>query len=707
MPKSIIGNLLCVLLFSCISEKMIDVDEFENHKKIIYGRISYKITFSESEVNNFLLKNDIIKINCRDCIYKIERIRIDHKRNVIKLQQYYKGYKVFGHTIVLHTDGEFHPIYIIDHSFPLEGNILIPERIISLDEAKRVLYNYFNSDNLQYKPFELGIVTYTEKPLLRYRVKAFAPGRPFDGGTFDIDAVSGEIVRYEPAIVSTRVSIVNTNNELVDVEIAKNPEEYSGNDCADNYCTVDTTRGTTEVFGSKYIKTFYELEQVQLPGEIPTSAMLFSSPQPDIWEGIMPDGAMTRRIEGISAHYSAQKIFDWYAKLGLTGIVNKNNGFRVYIEKMAHSPLDLNAFWDIYSHSAMVLWAYQPDENLSRSFASSYDVVGHEYTHGVLSAPLSEGGLAELEYHNSNFPKNESASVQEGLCDTMGSLSQGDENPNWLLGYNGLIDDTGNRRWIRNNSNPSDANALTWGDKEYIGQCDKRLCAKYPPPDGHKDACGAPFDMYDSWYICATTISHPAWKIKNGIGVDKTSKIYFNVIDKYLQKKELIPSVSQYVFDSCMELYNNNEGECCVVYRALTESKFNINLRGLACPPISDAGLTDAIVDTLDYIGEKDAGNDVFYTEDSEYFDNANDASIDTVDIESHDTALDVPSFDVLDEEVEDIEKAEDIIDDKGIDDGIEKTKDVSENINVDQISDGNITQSDESSSGCSCSFID
>lgn len=708
MNRSFFLPLFLIILFlfiACNSDDSIQINEYEGYKRIIYGKINYRLPFDDKSLNQFI-SNDTLKINSPSSQFKIERIKMDSRRNVLKSQQYYEGFKVFGHTIVLHTDKNNMPIYIIDNSFPI-SSFQLPDQIISQEEAEQRLISFLNTKDIMLQPFELGIVTYTEKPLLRYRVKAFIPKRPFDSGIFDIDAVSGEVIRYQPVLISTKVNITNTNNENVEVEISKNPEEYSEADCVDVYCAVDTTRGVNKVFNVNYIKTYYEIEQAQYPGELPPSSMIFSSAQADIWEGAMPDGVRTRRIEGISAHYAAQRIYDWYSSLGLKGIVGKENGFRVYLEKMAYDPLGLNAFWDIYSHSAMVLWVYQSDENTSRSFASSYDVVGHEYTHGVLSAPLSEGGLAELEYQNSAYPKSESASVQEGLCDTMGSLSQGEENPNWLMGYNGLIDENGNHKWLRNDSDPYDADALTWGDKEYIGQCTQRLCSKYPPPPGHKNDCQMPLDMYDASYVCATTIAYPAWKIKSVIGVEKTSKIYFNVIDKYLQKKELIPTVSQYVFDSCLELYENKDGECCVVYKALTESKFTINLRGIICDEPLDAG-TDAGMDISDVVST-DIIQDIA----------SKDAEADIQDIND---VVDIVNEDIQDTNFKDIIIEDTISDDSDfttdiisadtVQQDIINNEDISvqdnwESVDIVQTTDTKEEKGNESSDGCSCSMVE
>ncbi len=713
MKNLFILLLLSVYVFivSCYSGETLSMKEYENHKRIIYGKIPQRLFYDEEELNKFLIKNESVKINCSVCLFRAERISMRGKRNVLKLQQYYKGYKVFGHTVVLHTNEENIPVYIIDHSFPLSG-FEVPLNIISQDEAKRLLLEYLNESKegyVKFKPIELGIVTYTEKPVLRYRVKVSIPKRVFDGGTFDIDAVTKEIVRYEPALISTTATVINTNGDSVGVEISKNPDEYSDADCANSYCAVDTTRGKMALFDAQYIKTFYEIEPATYPGELPPSYMMFSSFEQDIWDGAMPDGMQTRRIEGISAHYSVQRIYDWYSSLGLRGNVNKDNGVRVFLEKMSYDPLGLNAFWDINSHSAMVIWVYQPDKNISRSFASSYDVIGHEFTHSVLSAPLSEGGLAELEYNNSNYPKNESASVQEGFADTMGSLSQGEQNPNWLMGYNGLIDENGNHRWLRNDSDPYDPEALTWGDKEYIGQCTQRLCSKYPPPSGHNNDCQMPFDMYDSTYICATTIAYPAWKIKNAIGVEKTSKIYFNVIDKYLQKKELIPSVSQYVFDSCLELYDNANNECCEVYKALSESKFDIDLRGIVCSSLEDAG-PDIYADTMliDADESDSEYKDIFDTNADDIFDVTIEdiPEIMSEDIDVQDDEY-LDELNIIDSEIEDNGGSE--IKDVGYSDILLEDTLVEDTKGINDILKEDIdhSKSEDSSEGCSCAFIE
>ena len=704
-----VAFLALIVSLGCERRDVIYIDEFEGNKRIIYGRIERSISFDEDGLNRFIENTPDLKWNSMTSRFILERLKVDEKGGVLKAQQYYKGFKVFGRTIGIITDSENHPVYIIDNSFPLENSFVLPDRFISRDEAQEILIKRLKGE-VRIDSVELGIVVYTEQPLLRYRMKAFIKGRPFESGTFDVDAVSREVIRYQPALVSSSVSITNTNGDMVNVEISKNPEEYSDTDCADSYCAVDTTRGATELFGAKYIKTFYEIEPAQMAGELPPSSMLFSSSLPDVWEGAMPDGVNTRRIEGISAHYSVQKIYDWYSNLGLKGNVNKDNGLRVYLEKMAPDQLGLNAFWDIYSHSAMVIWVYQPDETKSYSFASSYDVVGHEFTHGVLSAPLSEGGLAELEYNNSTFPKlNESASVQEGFADTMGSLSQGDENPNWLMGYNGLIDKNGNHTYLRNDSDPFDPNALTWGDKEYIGQCVQRLCSKYPPPPGHKEkVCSSVFDMYDSSYVCATTIAYPAWKIKTSIGVDKTARIYFNVIDKYLQKQETITAVSQYVFDSCMDLFNNAEGECCVVYNALTESKFNINLRGVVCGTTADAGMDIVSSDVQNDILTQDATSDVRDVG----FDIAEIRDYDILDTSDVTDIADALSNDIYsDEGLDSVDSdtiREDIRDSNTGDIEVSDTEleDNARSDDIVKVSDIRSDQSEESS-GCSCSVVE
>jgi hypothetical protein len=64
---------------------------------------------------------------------------VDEKGGVLKAQQYYKGFKVFGRTIGIIADSENHPVYIIDNSFPLENSFVLPDRFISGDGRRRFL----------------------------------------------------------------------------------------------------------------------------------------------------------------------------------------------------------------------------------------------------------------------------------------------------------------------------------------------------------------------------------------------------------------------------------------------------------------------------------------------------------------------------------------------------------------------------------------
>jgi hypothetical protein len=321
------------------------------------------------------------------------------------------------------------------------------------------------------------------------------------------------------------------------------------------------------------------------------------------------------RVEGVSMLHTIGGVYDWYASAhGWRGIAGTGAGLDVIVSAAGADPLGLNAFWDITTHSAIILFLVRPAGGGSRSFAMSPDVVGHEFTHGVLAAPLAQGGLCELEY--SNDWTWQSQSVSEGLCDTMGNLHSDALDPDWKLGEHDIIDDDGKAHWLRNDSDPHDAEAMTWGDREYNAKasCTQRFCNQYPPPQGHEKDCPVAFDSYDTSYVCATLIPHPAWKMTRALGAEKVGRIYFHVIDRYLGQKAKLTEVSQFVFDACNDLHPGDAATCCTVHDALVASRFAINPRALPCGPAdggtpSDAGVDGSVpVDAGKDAGAPDAG---------------------------------------------------------------------------------------------------
>ena len=523
----------------------------------------------------------------------------DRTMTVMKLGQTHMGLPVFGHDVVVHMDGK-DVVYAIDHTADIGDTGATP----SFDAlfAKKLVNDFIGLNGTAIMPATLGFTVRNEKVRLVYKVKA-RTALPGNGGTFEVDAITGTVMKIEPDMVALKTNVTFQDGTTGEVEVSKLNDEYSGTLCDGPYCTVDTTRAPNATYGVSFLRAQYEI--TKQTEEMPAQWKIFASNDPSDWSGAVPDGLLVRRNEGVSALYTLGKVYDFYSlKHGWKGISGNDSGLDVYLARGGSDPLGLNAYWMLGIFDSMVLLVAQPDDTgtKSASFAMSTDVVGHEFTHGVQLAPLSDGGLCELEYSNDYV--YQSASVSEGFCDTMGLLADDDLNPDWKIGIHGVVEWNGTHHWLRNDSDPFDPNAMTWGDKTYNSKasCTQRLCSQFPPPSGHKEDCPTAFGMYDTQYVCATLIPHPAWKMKQQLGTEIVGNIYFHVLDKYMGQKAKLPEVAQFVFDSCNDLYPGDTDKCCVVAQALVDSAFTINLRGLSCSiePLDGGTVTDG--------GKKDGG---------------------------------------------------------------------------------------------------
>ncbi len=130
--------------------------------------------------------------------------------------------------------------------------------------------------------------------------------------------------------------------------------------------------------------------------------------------------------QAVSAHANTADVFDYYQNvLGLTSFNGDGAAVKVSINyNPRQSVADLfsnynNAFWDPYRQQ----FVFGNGGNLE----AAVDVVGHEYTHAVVSYILGAGGSV-LDY-------GESGALNEAMADIMGSLIEGKSGPDrWLIG---------------------------------------------------------------------------------------------------------------------------------------------------------------------------------------------------------------------------------------------------------------------------------
>ena len=167
--------------------------------------------------------------------------------------------------------------------------------------------------------------------------------------------------------------------------------------------------------------------------------------------------------EAVSAQANAAQVYDYYQSvLGLTSINGAGGPVKLVV---AYNPVASwsgkynNAYWD--ANTKQLVFGDGAD------LEAALDVVGHEYTHAVVSYILGNGGPV-LDY-------GEPGSLNEAFADLIGSIIEGKTDAGrWLIGENSTYPGG----VVRNIANPGAVNTasgpyrVTYADR-YIGNDDE------------------------------------------------------------------------------------------------------------------------------------------------------------------------------------------------------------------------------------------
>ncbi|TRW88298.1 M4 family peptidase [Mycolicibacterium sp. 018/SC-01/001] len=146
--------------------------------------------------------------------------------------------------------------------------------------------------------------------------------------------------------------------------------------------------------------------------------------------GFLPGTVVKRGLLGwntdaVSAHANAEDVYDFYEEvLGRTSFDGNGAPVLVSIRYSPGRPTGgyANAFWD----PSIAQFAFGDSGHLE----AAIDVVGHEFTHAVVTYVVGgpEGGSLVLD-------SGESGALNEALADIMGTLIENDSGPDrWLVG---------------------------------------------------------------------------------------------------------------------------------------------------------------------------------------------------------------------------------------------------------------------------------
>ncbi len=230
----------------------------------------------------------------------------------------------------------------------------------------------------------------------------------------------------------------------------------------------------------------------------------------------------------VDAHYYASISYDYF--YNIHGRNSYDGRGASVISTVNYGNRYNNAFW---MGTQMVYG--DGDGRLFRPLSASLDVVAHELAHAVTQHS------ANLEY------RNESGALNESFSDVFGVLVEGDRN-DWLVGEDCYTPHISGDA-LRSMKNPT----------------------LYNQPDHMKDYVHKPDTPEGDWGGVHTNSGIPNkafYHIASNIGFNKSGKIYYRALTKYLTSQSRFSDCRNALLQSTADLYGSNGSEYRVVVDA-------------------------------------------------------------------------------------------------------------------------------------------
>lgn len=308
-----------------------------------------------------------------------------------KYQQFHRGIPIFGNTYILHeiagrvvtANGRYSPQVNVETNPSIEAETAL--KLAQYAMQASAYESHLPTPTLCL--IDPAFPKMSESLLLVYQVDLQSV-TPFDKQRFFIDAHSGEVIQQFPLILhegvpsTAKTKYYGTQNIITD---SIGPQQY---------VLHDPTRGEgITVFG--------------LDGNGFTS----TASDWDLANEIQDEVAL-------DAHYCAQQFYDLllenFAWQGLDG-----NGKEMIVNVHNNGAGEVNAFWTGES-------ANYGDGNCIYGPLTTLEVVGHEFTHGI------------VDYTSDLIYSNESGAMNESMADIMGKALEYESDPanfSWSLGH--------------------------------------------------------------------------------------------------------------------------------------------------------------------------------------------------------------------------------------------------------------------------------
>jgi len=459
----------------------------------------------------------------------------------VKMQQYYKGIKVYGGQLILHGinnmitkfNGTYYPTPGLDNLNPILSEEAISDKVI---EDVKTLTTYKPLTEL-----EEQILHYT-KPVIDLIIYHPEMDPNQEKLAYHVTVRPNFLYRYEYFVDANTGEIINKYN----------------NTCSDGPATAQaadlngiTRTINTYLVGSKYYmidgsKSMFNQGQSQMPdnpvGGIMTIDANNSTSNDMSLYHVTSTNNTWNNPTAVSAHYNADVTYNYYKNTHNRTSINGQGGTIISVINIADdngAGLD-NAFWN---GQAMF---YGNGDQLFKPLAGALDVGAHEMTHGVIQ------NTANLEY------QYESGAINEAMADIGGTMVDRDD---WQLGEDVIplgspYFPTGALRDMQNPHN---------GGSGFSDPCyqPENVSEKYT---GSSDNGGV--------HTNSGIIDHAYYLIADAISKDKAEKLFYRALSQYMTKSSQFIDCRLAFEQAAKDIYGDNSTE----FNAVVNAFYNVGI---------------------------------------------------------------------------------------------------------------------------------
>jgi Zn-dependent metalloprotease len=225
----------------------------------------------------------------------------------------------------------------------------------------------------------------------------------------------------------------------------------------------------------------------------------------------------------VSAHYNAQKAYDYYKSTFNRNSINGQGGNIISLINVVNSDdteMD-NAFW-----SGIAMF-YGNGDTSFHPLAGSLDVAGHEMTHGVIQS------TANLEYYA------ESGAINESFADIFGCMIDRDD---WQLGEDVVFDHVFSSGALRDMSDPHNGGSSI----NDLGYQPKHVSEKYL---GEEDNAGV--------HINSGIPNYVFYLFAESVGKETAEQVYYRALTDYLTKSSKFVDLRIAIEQAAYDMYGS------------------------------------------------------------------------------------------------------------------------------------------------------